>query len=185
MNPRKLMPLPGIAFVLLAMLSFLLGESTPDNTAPAATVASFYHAHQARQMGAAFALVVAALFLVIFAAVLVRVFWPADDGERPVWEIVLCSGGALTGAVILVGATVHFALVDGASHVSGSALQALNLVDGDIWVAFTPALGVMMLGAAGTVLTRTTARRWLGWWALVLGIALFVPFADFFAMLRS
>jgi hypothetical protein len=185
MNLQRLMPLPGIAFVALAMLSFVLGDSTPDNTAPAATVASFYHAHQARQTGAAFALVVAALFLVLFTVALVSALWPAGDGQRPVWEILLCTGGALTGAAILVGATVHFALADGATHVSGAALQALNLVDGDIWVAFTPALGVMMLGAAGTVLTRATGRRWLGWCALVLGIALFVPFANFFAMLAT
>jgi hypothetical protein len=185
MNLQKLMPLSGVAFVALAMLSFVLGDSTPDNTAPAATVASFYHDHQARQIGAAFALVVAALFLVLFTATLVRAFWAAGDGERPEWEIVLCTGGALTSAAILVGATVHFALADGATHVSAAALQALNLVDGDIWVAFIPALGVMMLGSAGTVLSRATGRRWLGWWALILGIALFVPFANFFAMLAT
>lgn len=30
-----------------------------------------------------------------------------------------------------------------------------------------------------------SAARWLGWMALVLGIALFVPFADFFAMMAT
>src|SRR5437016_6107969 len=132
MRVQKLMPLAGIAFVGLAMLSFVLGDSTPDNTAPAATVVSFYHAHEGRQ--------VAAVFLVLFTVALVSVSWPFDDGERPVWEIVMCAGATLTGAAILVGATVHFALADGATHVSGASLQALNLLDGDIWVALTPAL---------------------------------------------
>src|SRR5947209_6263571 len=35
------------------------------------------------------------------------------------------------------------------------------------------------------VLTRAAGQRLLGWCALLLGIALFVPFANFFAMLAS
>jgi len=50
---------------------------------------------------------------------------------------------------------------------------------------FNPALGVMMLGAAGTLLSRSAGRRWLGWVALFLGIALFIPFADFVALLAT
>ena len=41
-----------------------------------------------------------------------------------------------------------------------------------------------MLGAAGLLLTETPLPRWLGWIALLLGIALFIPYAeaDFFAL---
>jgi hypothetical protein len=35
------------------------------------------------------------------------------------------------------------------------------------------------------LLTRESAYRWLGWAALPLGIALFVPIADFFALLLT
>jgi hypothetical protein len=42
-----------------------------------------------------------------------------------------------------------------------------------------------MLGAAGSLLGTGRAYRWLGWAALVLGIALFIPFADFFALLLT
>ena len=41
----------------------------------------------------------------------------------------------------------------------------------------------MMLGAAGLLLTETVLPRWLGWLALVLGVALFIPFADFIALI--
>ena len=40
----------------------------------------------------------------------------------------------------------------------------------------------MLLGAAGLLLTETRLPTWLGWVALLLGIALFIPFADFFAL---
>ena len=50
---------------------------------------------------------------------------------------------------------------------------------------FNSGFGVMMIGAAGCLLPRTGLDRWLGWAALVLGIALFIPFADFIALLAT
>jgi hypothetical protein len=185
MNARKLTALAGAGFVALFALAFVVGGSTPDPHAGPATVASYYNAHNARAIVAAFSLAAAVPFLVIFAVTLAVVYWRADAEERPIWALVLVAGGAMTGAGMLVGATVHFALADGAAHISGQALQALNVVDGDIWMAFNPALGVMMLGAAGVLLTHTAGRRILGWSALALGVALFVPFVDFFALLAS
>ncbi len=33
-------------------------------------------------------------------------------------------------------------------------------------------------------MTKSTAQRWMGWVALVvIGVAMFIPFADFFALL--
>jgi hypothetical protein len=57
------------------------------------------------------------------------------------------------------------------------------VLDAGSWVAWNGAFGVMMLGAAGCVITRARAHVWLGWAALVIGIALFIPFADFFALI--
>ena len=44
---------------------------------------------------------------------------------------------------------------------------------------------MMMLGAAGCVIAHARAHRWLGCEALLLGIALFIPYADFFALLLT
>jgi hypothetical protein len=47
-------------------------------------------------------------------------------------------------------------------------------------------MGLLMLAAAGTLLSHAAgALRKLGWAALVLGVLLFIPFADFFALLVS
>jgi hypothetical protein len=80
---------------------------------------------------------------------------------------------------------VHFALADGGNQrISPTALQALNSLDGNTWMAFIPGLGVMMLGAAGALLSAGV-HRWLGWTALVLGVVLFIPIAGFIAMLAA
>jgi hypothetical protein len=85
-----------------------------------------------------------------------------------------------------VGALLHFALADAASHgFSASVFQTLNVLDSDTWVVVNSGLGLMMLAAAGSLLPRTRAHRRLGWAALVLGVALFIPFAEFFALLLT
>ncbi len=185
MSSRKLLPLSGVLAVVLIVLAFVVGGSTPDPNASAAQVMSFYSTHDAREIAASFALATSVPFLVFFAVALASSLWPREAGVRPVWELVLVGGGALAGGTILLAALVHFALVDGADHLSASALQLLNVVDGDGWIAWNAGIGVMMLGAGGSLLSRAAGSRWLGRTGLLLGILLFVPFADFVALLAS
>jgi hypothetical protein len=185
MTRRKLLPLSGIAAVLLIALSVVLGGSSPDPDASAASVTSFYDAHHGREVAAAFVLAASVPFLAFFVAALATVVWPREPGERPAWELVLVGGGALAGGAILLAAAVHFALADGAKHLSASGLQVLNALDGNSWVAWNAGIGVMMLGAGGSLVSRAAGSRWLARTAVALGILLFIPFADFFALLAT
>jgi hypothetical protein len=185
MGLNRWLPLSGVVSVALIIISVVgLGGSTPDEGASAAKVQSFYDG-SARQYIAAFILAAAAPFIVAFAVLLAATYWPTDP-RRPIWELILAGGGVLFAAAVLATAFIHFALTAaGDKGVSGDAIRALNILDADAWVLFNPALGVMMLGAAGVLLSHVTTQRWLGWAALILGIALFIPFADFFALILS
>jgi hypothetical protein len=181
----KVLSLSGIAAVVLIAVTFVVGGSNPDPDASAATVLSFYETHHGRQIAATFLLTASVPFLVFFAAALASTLWPQEPGARPVWELVLLAGGAVAGGAILLAAAVHFALADTPTQLSPSALKTLNVVDGDSWIAWNAGIGVMMLGAGGSLLSRAAGSRWLAWTAVLLGILLFVPFADFFALLAS
>lgn len=187
MELRRLLPLSGIVFVVLAVLAVVvLGRDTPASNAPGEEVRSYFDAHDVREAIGAFVLAASVPFLVCFAATLASSVWSDEAAPRRVWDILLIVGSALTATVLLVTAAVWFALTDGATNdASADALQALNLIDGDMWVAFNAAFGVMMLGAAGSLIPRLGASRRLGWVALVLGVALFIPYADFIALLLT
>lgn len=180
MERNRLFPWSGIVFVALVVGTAAGTGDTPASGAPASEVASFYGDNAMRQGIGAFLLAASVPFLVFFGIGLASAL-----GSGSVWTQVLVGGTILVGATVLVAAFVRFALVDGGDNdVSPTALEALNVLDGNTWVAFIPALGVMMLGAAG-VLLSAGVLRWLGWTALVLGIVLFVPIAGFFAMLLT
>jgi hypothetical protein len=180
------LPLSGVVFVVL-MLVVIIGFSgdTPGTDDSAAEIASFYDDESVRQGIAAFLLAATVPFLLLFAASLAGIGRATDLGSREIWRRMLLGGSFILGAVIMVMALIHFALVDGADDVAPTALQALNLLDGNFWVAANPALGVMMLGAGGWFVGRVGRYNALGWVALVLGIGLFIPFVDFIALLLS
>jgi hypothetical protein len=181
---QKLFQLSGIVFVAIVVLGIVVvSGSTPGTDEPAADVASFYGDNEVRQFISSFVLAATVPFLVIFAVGLTSAL-SSSDGRRSTWGQVVIAGAILAGGAILVTALIHFALADVASddELAADAVLALNALDGSTWVAFNAGFGVMMVGAAG-VLLQGAAHRWLGWVALVLGVALFIPFADFFALL--
>jgi hypothetical protein len=158
---------------------------TPATDDTAAEIASFYDDESVRQGVAAFLLAATVPFLLLFVASLAGIAGTTGSTSREIWRRMLLGGSYILGAVIMVMAMIHFALADGADDVAPTALQALNLLDGNFWVAANPALGVMMLGAAGWLLGRIESYNRLGWIALALGVGLFIPYVDFFALLLS
>jgi hypothetical protein len=180
------LPLSGVVFVVLVLVVIIgFSGDTPGTDDSAAEIASFYDDESVRQGIAAFLLAATVPFLLLFAASLAGIGRATDLGSREIWRRMLLGGSFLLGAVIMVMALIHFALADGADDVAPTALQALNLLDGNFWVAANPALGVMMLGAGGWLLGRAGSYNALGWVALILGIGLFIPFVDFIALLLS
>lgn len=185
MDGKRFLPLCGVAAVVLVVVAVAgLGGSTPGNDASAASVAAYYSAHQTSGLVAAFLLAASAPLFVLFGASVATLGTTAQS-RQPIWERVLVAGSALAAAAFLVAALLTFALADVPDKLAGSAVQTLNVLSNDVWIAFNSGLGVMMLGAAGSSLAQSRLPRWLGWVALGLGIALFIPFLDFFALLLS
>ena len=180
---QKLFQLSGVAFVALILVAVIVfGGSTPGPDASAEKLTSFYSDNTVRQAVSAFVLAAAAPFLVFFGIGLATSLGSREPGGVSKWGYVLLTGTALVAGAGVVTAFAHFTLANAADEISPTALQALNALDANTWMVFNPAFGVMMLGAAGTLLAAHV-HRWLGWIALVLGIVAFIPFADFFALL--
>jgi hypothetical protein len=182
----RLLPLSGAAFVVVTVVAIVaIGGDTPDSDASAAKVSSFYRAHQDRQTLAGFVLAASIPLIVLFGVTLASAIWRARPARRPIWPAVLFGGSLLTAGAFILAAFVHVALADAADDVSAQVAQGLNVLDADTWVAFNSCLGVLMLGAAGSLIPSSGGYRVLGWIALPVGIALFIPFADFFGLLLT
>ena len=186
MAATRLVPLSGIAFVVLVVVLVVgVGGSTPGTDASASELAAYYSDHAVREGIGSFMLAASAPLLLFFGIGLATAIGTRPAGGLTAWGYVLLAGTILVAGAVLLTAAVHFALANGGDEeISPTALEALNSLDGNTWMAFNPAFGVMMLGAAG-VLISARVLTWLGWIALVIGIAAFIPIADFFALLAT
>lgn len=181
-----LVALCGLVFVVLTVVGIVaLGGDTPSSDASAEKVATFYDAHQSRQIAAAFLVAAATPLLAIFAVGLALALWPLQSGNRRIWPILLIGGAMLSAGAFVLAAFIHFALADGGDKLAAVTLRGLNILDADSWLAFNSSLGVMMLGAGASLLVSSKGYRIMGWIGLLLGIVLFVPFADFPALLLT
>jgi hypothetical protein len=184
---RALLPLSGIAFVVLTVIGLILSGSTPAPDAPADEVVSFYRDEESRARIGTWFFAFAMPFLPLFASSLAGLPRREGNDSRVVWRRLLLAGAAIMSATLGVAITTQLALADSGTEtqIAPEVMQALNVLAGYVVYALLPATGTMMLGAAGWLLGRERIHGWLGSAALVLGIGLFVPFIGVLALILS
>ena len=170
MVQRQWLALCGVVGALLVFVGLLvLGANAPNADARAATVVSFYKAHDARNKAAAIAVIVAAALLLLFAAQLRELLQRNESGVA-VLPLAAFGGALLVSAGLLFAATAHLALVNAASHGLAIPAQALNVLDNYSLYATFGGYAVLLFAAGVTTVRRPVLPRWLGWAAIVSGV---------------
>jgi hypothetical protein len=174
---RRNLGLGGLLFVVLFVFTAVIAPE-PSSRASASSAAAKYAAHTG-------ALAVDAYVTVVAIVVGLAFFWYLRDllAETPSVRrlATIGYGGVIVFAVSGgLGAGIDFALSDVSNHVSTTTIQTLNVLNSDI-VGVLGAGGVVaFLLATGIAVTRSESLpSWLGWVAVILGVAaLALPFAS-------
>ena len=145
---RRLGPLSGAASVVLILASFAAAGTAPKPDAPTSEVVSFYADHDTGQLVSACVLSLGALLFLVFIAVFSRTL--RHEGGGVPW--ILCLSG---GIVFVVGLTLFagltIALGDVASDIDPSALQALHVLNQEMFFTVTIGAAGFLLGAGAAV----------------------------------
>ena len=182
MNGSKgwLVPLTGVAFVVVAIISFIVGGQPKDASHPATEIVNWYLDHKDSVEVSAFIGVAATVLLVFFGAYLRDVLRVAAGGADML-SLVSFIGIVVVAVGFAIDTTIQLAIAERADDIDPIAVQSLQaLWDND----FVPiALGVLLfLWATGISVVRSGALpKWIGWIMLVLGVIALTPigFASF------
>jgi hypothetical protein len=175
MNSRKswLVPLTGVAFVVVGIVSFVIGGEPKDAKHPAREIVNWYIDNKNQIEASAFVGIAAAVLLIFFAAHLRDVL--KAGGEHGMLPLVSFIGLTLVAVGFAIDGTISIALAERADDIDPIGVQTLQaLWDND----FLPImLGVLcFLWATGIAIVRGAAfPRWLGWLMLVLGVVGLTP----------
>jgi hypothetical protein len=169
-----LVPLTGVGFVLLGIISFIVGGEPKSADEPVGEIVDYYVDNKDSIQAAAFIGVAATLLLVFFGAYLRRVLRAAAP-EGEILSLVSFLGLVVVAVGFAIDTTILIALSEAADDIDPVAVQSLQaLWDND----FVPlVLGVLMfLWATGLAVIRTGALpKWLGWVMVVLGVLGLTP----------
>jgi hypothetical protein len=169
-----LVPLTGAGFILVGIVSFIVGGEPKSADDPVREIVAFYVDNKDSVQAGAFIGLLATVLLVFFGGYL-RGFLRDASGEGETLSLIAFVGLAIVGVGFAIDSTILIALSEAADDISPSAVQALQaLWDND----FIPiVLGTQLfLWATGISVIRSGALpRWLGWVMVVLGVIGFTP----------
>jgi hypothetical protein len=176
-------PLSGLVFVVLVVASIIVGGfdsvSTDDSTRK---VLDYWSDNDSQQIAGAILGALAMVPFLWFLSVLRSTLRLAEGGTGRLAATAYAGGIVLVGFALVDGA-LQFAVADSVGDVPPGVTQTLSVLYNDFFLGFPVGLGTLMLATALVLLRTRVLPMWLGWFALVLGIASFLGPAGFVAFL--
>ena len=177
----RLAPLTGVLFGVLVLVAVFTNNSeTPKASASAARVVSYYAAHRSEVETSGILFALAFLVLLLFAGAL-RSYLRRTSAAEGLSALVL-AGAVLMVAGALAGTGVEYGIAHNLHDLSPETIKTLNFVSSEL---FLPLLaGGFTFGVcSGIAILRGAALpTWLGWVAIVIGIATLIPPTSFPAL---
>ncbi len=179
MKKEWLVPLTGVLFVVLLIMSFVVGGEPPDADEPVQEIVEHYVDNDT-EIWIGTALGGLALLSLLFFGAYLRKLFSAAEGPGGLLSPLILVATAIMAVGAAVDMTISVALVEAAEDIDPVAVQSLQaLWDND----FIPiALGIMLLflSVGLSVVRYGVLPKWLGWVAIVLAVLSFTP-VGFFA----
>ena len=167
-------PLIGIAFVAVIVISFAVGGEPPDADEPVQEIVDHYVDDQdSVEIGAALSLL-AAVLLVFFGSVLRQVL-ARGGGADSILPRVAFAGFVIIAVGAGVDASLSFALADAAEDIDPVAVQALQAYWDNDFGPFAIGSALLFWGAGLAIVRYRALPVWLGWIAILFGIASVTP----------
>lgn len=183
MSAKRLVPLSGVAAVALIIAAFGIGGDTPGADASVNEVVSFYTNHGNDQMAGGFLLGLGAFFLLVFATTVAGHLRRAE-GEAGGSSALSFAGGAILAVGLLIFAGLAFTVGDVADTLDPSGLQTLHVLGEDMFMPLTIGNAAFLIGAGIGIVSTAALPKWLGWMAIIIGVAALTPFGFYaFALL--
>ncbi len=178
-----LVPLTGVLFVVLTIVSFIVMGEPPDADDPAREVVEFWTDHEGQAIVGSLLASLGAISLIFFGASLRRILRRGEDGTG-VLSVAALAGSVVAATGIATDSAIRFALGDLADEVDPAVTVTLNALWADFFFPMVVGLATLILATALAALRTRVIPVWLAWVGIGLCVVFFTP-AGFVAFLVS
>jgi len=169
-----LVPLTGVLFVVLLILSFIVGGEPPDADEPVQEIVEHYVDNDVEIWVATGIGGLAMLSLLFFGAYLRRLL-SAAEGPGGMLSALVLTATAIMAVGGAIDATISVALVEAAEDVDPVAVQTLQALWDNDFVPIALGIELLFLSVGLSILKYGALPKWLGWVAILLAVVGLTP----------
>ena len=173
-----LVPLTGVAFVVLVIVSLIIGGEPPSADEPAQEIVDHYIDNKSSIQIGAFLGAVAGTLLVFFFGY-VRKVLRAAEGEGGMLSLVALVGAVIIALGAAIDGTISFAIAEAADDIEPASVQTLQALWDNDFLPFALGSQVLWFAAGISIVRHGALPKWLGWVAIVFGVASLTPIGFF------
>jgi hypothetical protein len=172
-------PLTGVLFAVLVVVAVFTNSSeTPEASATPAKVVLHYAAHRSEIETSGILFALAFLVLVLFAGALRSYLRPAAEGL----SALVLAGAVLMAAGALAGGGIEYGIAHNLHDLTAEMAKTLNIVSTEMFLPTLAGAFIFGLCSGLAILRGAALPNWLGWIAIVIGIAALIPPSSFPAL---
>lgn len=176
-----LAPLTGVGFVVLTVISFAIIGEPPNAGDPAEEIVDHYIDNKDSIMVGTF-IGLPGIALFVFFAGYLRKLLHAAEGPGGMLSLVAFAGALVIAVGAAIDGTISFALADRADDITPEGVQTLQALWDNDFLPFVLGQQLLWWSVGLSILRHRALPAWLGWVAIVFGVASLTP-AGFFAFL--
>ena len=169
-----LLPLAGIVFIALMIIGFLIGGDPPDATHSPQKIAEFYLDNKDKVQIAVLILSLGLVFLLVFGSYLKSVL-DGGEGESGVLPRVAYTGLVIFAVGGAIDGTILIAISEAVKDIDPTQVQTLQAFWDNDWVPMGLGTTLFTLASGLSIVLHRSLPLWLGWIALVIGVAGLTP----------
>lgn len=173
-NKDWLVPLTGLGFIVVGVISFIVGGEPKSADHPAREIAAWYVDNKNSVSAGAFIGVAAIVLLVFFGAYLRRVLRSAAP-DNEMLSLVAYSGVLLVAVGAAIDTTILIALSEAADDISPVGVQSLQALWDNDFVPLALGCILFLLGTGLSIVRSGVLPKWSGWVMIVLGVLGLTP----------
>ena len=164
-----LVPLIGIAFIVVLVVSLVIQGSPTSADHPPSQVQQWYQDNKDSAEIGAFLGVVAGALLIFFGAYLRKVLEDAE-GQGSMLPILALIGLSIVAVGAAIDGMILFAAAEAADDIPAPEIQTIQAIWDNDFLPFFLGVLVFLWSVGISVLRSGVLPKWLGWFAIVFGV---------------